>query len=73
VVFYSPRTAKCFVEIIQQYKLIKFLSGITALCLSSAVSNVINSFDWHRIVTAVKPAQAELFKLIDITLEENRE
>ncbi|MCF6197770.1 MAG: uroporphyrinogen-III synthase [Emcibacter sp.] len=73
VVFYSPRTAKCFMEIIQQYKLINFLSGITALCLSSAVSNVINSLDWHRIVTAEKPAQAELFKLIDITLEENRE
>ena len=68
VVFYSPRTAKCFAEIIERAALQNFLSGITALCLSSAVSNVISSLDWHGIITAQRPEQEALFKLIDITL-----
>ncbi|VAV89443.1 Uroporphyrinogen-III synthase [hydrothermal vent metagenome] len=68
VVFYSPRTAKCFVEIIERAALKDFLSGITALCLSSAVSNVISTLDWHRTITAQRPEQEALFKLIDITL-----
>lgn len=71
--FYSPRTAKTFVDIIQQEGLSVHLSKITALCLSSAVSNVINSLIWHGVLTAAQPDQDSLFALIDVKPEENRQ
>ena len=71
--FYSPRTAKTFVNIIQQEHLSAHLSKITALCLSSAVSNVINSHVWHGVLTAAQPDQHSLFALIDVKPEEDRQ
>jgi uroporphyrinogen-III synthase len=71
--FYSPRTAKTFVDIIQQEHLSAHLSKITALCLSSAVSNVINSHVWHGVLTAAQPDQHSLFALIDVKPEEDRQ
>ncbi len=70
--FYSPRTAKSFVTLIHKAQLQDHLTRITALCLSSAVSDVIRSLSWKNILTAEQPDQLSLFNLIDIKLEENR-
>ncbi|MBL4803142.1 MAG: uroporphyrinogen-III synthase [Emcibacter sp.] len=71
--FYSPRTAQSFMDIIQQHNLSGPLSKITALCLSSAVSNVIKSPIWGSILTAAHPDQDSLFTLIDVKLKEDRQ
>ncbi len=71
--FYSPRTARAFVACIKAANLQTSLINITAICLSSAISNVINSLTWKDILTASLPDQLSLFKMIDINLEEIRQ
>ncbi len=71
--FFSPRTAKTFIALIKKAGLEGYLTEITALCLSSAVSDVIKSLCWHEILTARQPDQTSLFDLIDVKLEENRQ
>ncbi len=71
--FFSPRTAKTFITLIKKAGLENYLTEITALCLSSAVSDVIKSLCWHEILTAKQPDQVSLFDLIDVKLEENRQ
>jgi len=71
--FYSPRTAEIFIALARRAGLQEYLTAITALCLSSAVSDVINSLSWHKILTAQQPDQTRLFNLIGVTLEEKRQ
>lgn len=70
--FYSPRTAKAFVQLIKAANLQDHLTKITALCLSPAVYDVINCLTWQKILTTEQPDQKNLFKLISLTLEEYR-
>lgn len=71
--FYSPRTAKIFSDLIQSENLSPHLTKMTAVCLSSAVSDMINSLSWHKIVIAKQPNQFNLFNMIGITLEDLRQ
>lgn len=71
--FYSPRTAKAFVQLIGTANLANPLTEITALCLSPAVSDVISSLNWQETLTAEHPDQRHLFQLIGLTLEGNRQ
>ncbi len=71
--FFSPRTAQTFVMLIQKAGLQDYLTEITVLCLSSAVSNMIKSLCWHEILTAGQPDQVSLFELINVKLEEKRQ
>jgi len=71
--FYSPRSAETFIKLIQKAGLQDHLTGITALCLSSAVSDVISSLSWYKILTAPQPDQLSLFNLVGVKLEENRQ
>ncbi len=71
--FYSPRSAKIFIDLIHLSGMENHLTEITALCLSSAVSDVISSYSWQKILTAKHPNQSSLFNLVGVKLEENRQ
>ncbi len=71
--FFSPRTARAFVTLAKAAKIQPSLTKISALCLSSAVSDVISCLNWQNILTAEHPDQSHLFKLINVKLEENRQ
>ncbi len=71
--FFSPRTARAFVQLAAKANIQNTLTTITALCLSSAVSDVISSLKWQAILTAKQPDQRNLFNLINVTLEESRQ
>ena len=66
--FYSVRSAHIFIELVKNAELQNTLSNISALCLSPAIENVIKTHCWKNILTADKPNQYSLFKLIDIEL-----
>ncbi|MCF6215152.1 MAG: uroporphyrinogen-III synthase [Emcibacter sp.] len=68
--FYSPRSAKIFMDLIHLSHLEDHLTKITALCLSPAVSDVIGSSSWQGILTAKHPNQSSLFHLVGVKLEE---
>lgn len=70
--FYSPRTAQAFCDLCRKAGIDGLLSKITVLCLSSAVSNMINCLSWHQILIAPQPDQASLLNLVNITLKEDR-
>lgn len=69
---YSPRTAKAFAQLIGAADLQDYLTKITVLCLSPAVSDVISSLNWQKILTASRPDHYNLFNMITINPEENR-
>ncbi len=71
--FYSPRSAKIFMELIRLSHMENHLTEITAICLSSAVSDMISSYSWQKILTAKHPNQSSLFNLVGVKLEENRQ
>jgi uroporphyrinogen-III synthase len=66
--FYSVRSAHIFIELVKNAELQNALSNISALCLSPAIEKVIKTHCWKNIMTAEKPNQYSLFKLIDIEL-----
>ncbi|WP_339861544.1 uroporphyrinogen-III synthase [Paremcibacter congregatus] len=71
--FYSPRTARTFVELARAVDQADLLRNVTALCLSPAIADVISCLDWQNIQTAPAPDQKSLFRLIDITIEGPRQ
>ncbi|PCJ36673.1 MAG: uroporphyrinogen III synthase [Alphaproteobacteria bacterium] len=71
--FYSPRSAKIFMDLIRLSHMENHLTEITAICLSSAVSDMISSYSWQKILTAKHPNQSSLFNLVGVKLEENRQ
>lgn len=63
--FFSPRTAKVFMENVKSYGLLPQLADLKAFCLSQAVSNCLPMGSWKKILVAEAPTQASLFKLIE--------
>lgn len=66
--FYSPQSALIFMELVNKAGLQRTLAPVTALCLSAAVSDVLESSQWKEVLTAQKPTQYDLFKVINIEL-----
>ncbi|MEZ5757741.1 MAG: uroporphyrinogen-III synthase [Emcibacteraceae bacterium] len=66
--FYSARSAIIFKRLIRNAGLGNTLASITALCLSPAIRKELESLSWKEIMTAKKPTQSDLFKLIKIDL-----
>lgn len=62
--FFSPRTAKIFMEIIGQYQMESYLKKMTALCLSSATAEPLGFKEWADIRIAVDPNQSALLDLL---------
>ncbi|MBX7145842.1 MAG: uroporphyrinogen-III synthase [Alphaproteobacteria bacterium] len=75
IVFFSPRTAFIFVNLIKNdYKLVQACKNIFALCLSPEISKEIDLFSWKKILIASEANQnslLSLFKLFDIKLNPN--
>ncbi len=60
VTFFSPRTAKQFVELAKDAGIDGALGRLTAVCLSRAVAARVKTVDWADIRVAARPDQAAL-------------
>lgn len=63
VTFFSPRTAKSFVRLVQDAGLTDVLDGVTAVCLSAAVEETLKPLRWRSLSVAARPTQADLLTL----------
>lgn len=61
--FYSPRTAKIFVELVQEAGLDAYISPISMLCLSRAVANKLEVLAPGECYIALHPSEASLISL----------
>lgn len=64
VMFYSPRTAAQFVNLVREAGLAHACQNITALCLSRAVAEALAGLAFAEIRIAETPDQASLFALL---------
>jgi len=65
VVFFSPRTARAFVTLVDTPLLRATTARLTAFALSQAVADAAAPADWRRIVVAKAPNEAALLSSID--------
>jgi uroporphyrinogen-III synthase len=64
VVFYSPRTARIFVELAGSAGLAAHCSALTAWCLSAAVAEQARAAPWRRVVAAARPDSVAMIDAI---------
>ena len=64
VLFYSPRTAQIFADLIIENRLVEACRRIRALCLSEAVAEVADSLPWRSVKVASAPDQAAMLALL---------
>ncbi len=67
--FFSPRSAATFVELIDEAGLAAACAPIEAFFLSPAVAEAGGALDWQRAWTASRPDQEALVELVDRALE----
>jgi len=65
--FYSPRTAQIFVNLVKAAKIHTGFEGACAFSLSPAVAQILASLPWREIITAKQPTQEHLFAALDRT------
>lgn len=63
--FFSPRTATTFVNLINQARLEPAARRIAAVCLSAAVAEAAGALDWRAIRIAAQPDQAALLDEVE--------
>lgn len=63
--FYSPRTAATFADLLVQARLENSVAIVTAYCLSEAVGGKLSELPWLRVRVAVHPDQDSLLALLD--------
>ncbi|WP_404382349.1 uroporphyrinogen-III synthase [Caenispirillum salinarum] len=63
--FYSPRTAKIFVDLARKAKVADACADIVAYCLSQAVADDLRQIPFARVRTAAEPNQDSLLALFD--------
>lgn len=68
VLFFSPRTAKTFVDLAISEGLGPACERLEALCLSNAVAAAAESIMWQRVMVSPKPTQESLLATLDIRL-----
>ena len=53
ILFYSPNIAKAFLTLTKNYD----FSGITAVCLGKKIENILEIYNWKKILTMnnIKP------------------
>ncbi|MBL8700688.1 MAG: uroporphyrinogen-III synthase [Alphaproteobacteria bacterium] len=68
VLFFSPRTARAFVELVDAADLRAMLHGITAFALSPAVRDALGQLAFRRVVVAAQPNEPALLAAIDESL-----
>ena len=62
--FFSPRTAACFVDLVRKGGLAAACERIIAFCLSPAVAAKANALTWREICVAAQPDQAALLAAV---------
>ncbi len=62
--FFSPRTATCFVDLVRKSGLAGACERIIAFCLSPAVAGKANALTWREICVAAQPDQAALLAAV---------
>lgn len=63
--FYSPRTAKIFVDLARKAKVADACANIVAYCLSQAVAEALRPIPFARVRTADEPTQDSLLAIFD--------
>ncbi len=64
ILFFSPRTAACFVDLVRAGGLTGVCGRIIAFCLSPAVAGTANALTWREICVAARPDQAALLAAV---------
>lgn len=64
ILFYSPRTAKTFANLVTKAGLDKKLGSMAAYCLSNRVSDMVAGLGWREIKVANAPEQSSLLALL---------
>ena len=63
--FFSPRSAEAFVQLVLAADLAAQCETIDALCYSTAVARAAGELPWRRVRTAARPNQTALLALLD--------
>ncbi len=63
--FFSPRTANTFVSLTKTAGLSDTCEGVDAICLSSAVADVLAALPWRSLTVAAEPDQRSLLSAFD--------
>jgi len=71
--FFSPRTAATFVQLVRAADLAHAASAITALGLSEAVAAALATLSWQTLRVAAEPTQGALIAALDALLAERRQ
>lgn len=64
VLFYSPRTAQIFADLIIENRASEICRKVRALCLSEAVAEIADTLPWRAIKVAAAPTQAAMLDLL---------
>ncbi|MEQ1888918.1 MAG: uroporphyrinogen-III synthase [Alphaproteobacteria bacterium] len=64
VLFYSPRTAQIFADLVIENRLTEACRRIRALCLSEAVAEVADKLPWRAIKVAGEPTQSAMLEML---------
>lgn len=65
VLFFSPRSAKLFVTLMQAEGLAAVIEGVIAVALSAAVAEPLKRLPWAAIRTAARPDRRAMFELLE--------
>lgn len=64
--FFSPRTARIFVRLVQREGMAERCARVAALCLSAAVAEAARTIPWGSLLVAARPEQTALLDLLDV-------
>ena len=64
VLFFSPRTAQTFVDLVGQAGLTDACANITAVCLSRAVALTIGSLEWREVHISGRPNLRSMIEVV---------
>ena len=64
VLFFSPRSARTFVRLVNLRQYTFPLKRVTAVCLSNAVAYETETVGWEKIVSSERPTMASLIELV---------
>ena len=64
VLFFSPRTAHIFNQVIQASGLEEYLGNSIAICLSQNVADIAAKTDWKKIHVSEKPTEQSMITLL---------
>ena len=73
VLFFSPRTARTFVDVVAAAGLTDACRDFVAVCLSAAVAKELQAGDWKAVRTAAAPTSDSLLRTMDTEISSDAE